>query len=280
MQRSNAVKRITAFIGTARKKHTYNAVREFLDRLEALGGVECEIVTLSDYRIETCRGCKQCFEKGEEFCPLKDDRDALIEKIMASDGVVFASPNYSFQVSAFMKAFLDRLGFLFHRPRFQGKAFTSIVVQGLYGGRKIVKYLGFVGVGLGFDVVKGSCATALEPMTAKEQQKRDKALTKQSKRFHKVLAKSSNHVPTLLQLMMFRMARTSIRITLDDSYRDYTYYSEHGFFESDYYYPTRLGVPKRSAGSLFDSIFARIYKARAEQESLVRGNLGASSNEH
>ncbi|HEY3374171.1 MAG TPA: flavodoxin family protein [Candidatus Aquicultor sp.] len=257
------MKKITAFVGSARKKHTYKAVREFLDRLEALGGVESEIVALSDYRIETCRGCRLCFEKGEEFCPLKDDRDVLIEKMMASDGVIFASPNYSFQVSATMKIFLDRLGFVFHRPRFHGKTFTSIVAQGIYGGHKIVKYLDFVGGGLGFNVVKGSCATAFEPMTEKEQQKRDKALAKQSKRFHKRLSKPANPVPGLFGLMAFRMGRTSIRLELDDNYRDYTYYSEQGWFESDYYYPTRLGVLKRSAGSLFDLIGARMSKARA-----------------
>ena len=267
MQKSNAVKKVTAFVGTPSKKHTYNAVREFLERLEALGGVECEIVTLSDYNIGTCRGCKLCFEKGEEFCPLKDDRDVLIEKMMASDGVVFASPNYSFQVSGFMKTFLDRLGFSLHRPRFHGKTFTSIVVQGVYGGRKIVKYLSFVGRGLGFDVVKGSCSTAFEPMTQKEQQKRDRVLARQSKRFHKGLSRPSDHAPSLFMLMGFRMGRTSVRLTLDDSNRDYTYYSEKGWFESDYFYPTRLGVLKRSVGTLFDSIYTRKYKARADQES-------------
>jgi hypothetical protein len=56
--------------------------------LEAYGDVECEIVALGDYRVETCGGCKLRFEKGEKFCPLKDDRDVLIGKIMASDGVV------------------------------------------------------------------------------------------------------------------------------------------------------------------------------------------------
>jgi len=260
---NTAVKKVTAFIGSARKKHTYGAVREFLDRLESLGGVECETVILSDYRIETCRGCKLCFEKGEEFCPLKDDRDALIEKIMASDGVVLASPNYSFQVSGIMKTFLDRLGFVFHRPRFHGKTFTSIVAQGIYGGRKIVKYLDFVGGGLGFDVVKGSCSTAFEPMTEKEQRKRDKALARQSKRFYERLHDPDLRVPSLFELMVFRMARTSMRLTLDDSSLDYRYYSQHGWFESDYYYPVRLGVLKSSVGNLFDAIFARIYKARA-----------------
>lgn len=271
MEKGITVKKVTAFVGSARRKHTYGAVRFFLDRLEALGGVESEIVALSDYRIETCRGCKLCLDKGEELCPLKDDRDALIQKITASDGVLFASPNYSFQVSGIMKTFLDRLGFLFHRPRFHGKTFTSIVVQGVYGGRKIVKYLDFVGRNLGFNTVKGSCSTAFEPMTEKEQRKRDKVLARQSRRFHKRLSKPGYRVPTFFELMIFRMARTSMKLTLDESYRDYTYYSQHGWFESDYYYPIRLGLLKGPAGRLFDWIFGIIYSSRDAREGDARG---------
>jgi len=103
------MKKITAFVGSARKGHTYNAVAQFLSHVQSLGDFEVEIVRMSDYRIEVCKGCQVCFSKGEEYCPLKDDRDILIEKMMASDGVVFASPNYSFQVSALLKTFLDRL---------------------------------------------------------------------------------------------------------------------------------------------------------------------------
>ena len=126
--------KVTAFVGSARKKHTYNATEQFLQNLQSLGDIEYEIVSLSDYRLEVCKGCKLCFEKGEEFCPLKDDRDILFNKMNNSDGIIFASPNYSFNVSGLMKIFLDRLGFIFHRPRFFGKAFTSIVVQGFYRG--------------------------------------------------------------------------------------------------------------------------------------------------
>ncbi len=263
------MKKVTAFVGAGRKGHTYKAVCEFMNRLEALGGVDTEIIRLSDYRIETCRGCKVCFEKGEEFCPLKDDRDVLIDKMMASDGVVFASPNYSFQVSGMMKVFLDRLGYAFHRPQFHGKTFTSIVVQGIHGGKKIVKYLDFVGFGLGFDVVKGSFSTAFVPMTEKEQRKRDKALAKQSKRFQAQLSKPPERVPGLVRLAIFRMARSGIGVELDDRSRDYRYYGERGWFESDYWYPTRLGASKRAAGRLFDSIFTRIYQAKASQRSAI-----------
>ena len=249
------MKRVTAFVGSARKKLTYYAVQQFLDNLQSFGEVEYEIVALSHHRLGTCRGCKLCFGKGEEFCPLKDDRDVLIEKIMASDGVVIATPNYSFQVSALTKSFLDRLGFVFHLPRFFGKTFTSIVAQGFFGGDKIVKYLDFVGSGLGFNTVKGCSVTALEPMTAKEKQKIDRALAEQSRRFYERLVKPTCPVPTLLKLWAFRMGRTNIRLMLDDSNRDHAYYKEKGWFQSDYYYPTRLGVLKKAAGSFFDSIY-------------------------
>jgi multimeric flavodoxin WrbA len=260
LERVEEVKRITVFFASARRERTYSAVHQFLSSLQSLGNVECEIVALSDYRIETCRGCCTCFTKDESFCPLKDDRDVLIEKMMTSDGVVFASPNYSFQVSAIMKTFLDRLGFVFHRPCFFGKSFTSIVVQGIYGGQKIVKYLDFVGSGLGFNVVKGSCVTALEPITEKEKLKIDSILAAQSRRFYDRLSHPPYPVPPLWKLMFFRKARTSIHLMLNDTDRDYTYYRDKGWFGSDYFYPTRLNLLEKAAGSLFDYITSRAVK--------------------
>ena len=110
-------------------------------RLQAFGEVETELVTLSDYRIGTCRGCRLCFEKGEENCPMKDDRDVLIGKIMASDGVVFASPELLVPGFRHDEDLPGQARLCFHRPRFFGTTFTRIVTQGLFGGKKIVKYL-------------------------------------------------------------------------------------------------------------------------------------------
>jgi multimeric flavodoxin WrbA len=257
------MKSVTAFVGSARKRGlTYAATRRFLDDLESFGDVRSELVFLSDYDLGVCRGCKVCFTRGEEHCPLKDDRDALLAKMTASDGVVFASPNYSFQVSAIMKTFLDRLGFVFHRPRFHGKAFTAIVVQGIWGGAEIVKYLELVGAGLGFDVVKGSCSTALEPMVEPERCKLEKALARQSRRFHAQLARPGPAPPSTFRLWAFRMGRQSVKRTLDEGNRDYTYYRDHGWFDSDYYHPTRLGPLKKVAGATFDWMGARAAKQR------------------
>jgi multimeric flavodoxin WrbA len=255
------MKHVTAFIGSGRKKGvTHAATRQLLDNLQSYGDVQSEIVFLSECNLGLCRGCKVCFDPGEEYCPLKGDRDVLIEKIMHSDGVVFASPNYSFNVSAVMKAFLDRLGFVFHRPRFHGKAFTGVVVQGIYGGGKIEKYLEFAGGGLGFNVVKGSCITALEPMSDKDRRKMDKALGRQSRRFHEQLLRPAYPAPSIVQLMAFRMGRTAIKQMLGDSARDYVYYRDRDWFESEYYYTTSLGPLKKAVGATCDWIAARTYR--------------------
>ncbi len=261
---------VIAFVGSARKHGvTYRATRQFLDDLQSFGDVRSELVFLSEYDIGLCRGCKACFIRGEESCPLHDDRDLLIEKMKRSDGVVLASPVYSFQVSAHMKAFLDRLGFAFHRPRFHGKAYTSIVVEGLYGGRDVVKYLDLVGGALGFNVVKGSrivCRknpdTAHEPMLGEERRRMDEALARQSRRFHEQLASRPFPEPTMFQLFAFRMARTSMRLELAEDRPDHAYYRDHGWFDSDYYYPTKLGPLKRAAGAAFDRMAARSSKPR------------------
>lgn len=135
------MKKVTAIIGNQQKHATYKAVCEFEARLRTYGEIEFEYIFLKDYRLEFCRGCKVCFSKGEEFCPLKDDRDVLIGKMENSDGVIMATPNYAFHVSASMKNLLDRLAYVFHRPQFFGKTYTAVVNQGIHGGKGIVKYL-------------------------------------------------------------------------------------------------------------------------------------------
>jgi multimeric flavodoxin WrbA len=262
-----AMKKVTVLVGSPHGGGaTYTASRKFLDDLEAFGDVQGEIVVLSDYSIGVCRGCKVCFARGEERCPLRDDRDVIIEKMTASDAVVFASPNYSWHVSGVMKVFLDRLGFAFHRPRFHGKTSTAIVVQGIFRGGQIRKYLEFVAGGLGFKAVRGSVHRTLEPMTENARRKMDKSLAAHSRRFHAQLIRPAFPAPSLFALMMFRMGRSGIKGGAAKDERDYGYYTEQGWFESDFYYPTHLGPIKRALGASFDWIGARLFKVAQTAE--------------
>lgn len=260
------MKKVTAIVGTASRKHTDLAVRQFLEILRSLGDVESEVVRLSDYKIGTCLTCKLCLIRGDESCPLKDDRDVLIGKMMASDGVVFATPNLSWHVSGMMKVFLDRLGFVFHRPRFFGKVSTSIVPQGIYGGRKIVRYFDFVGKGLGFNTVMGTHFTALDPMAGTEKRKMDRSLAKLSRRFYAKLT-GPTAPPSWFWLAGFRSGRTKMRLELDETSFDYCYYRDKGWFESDYFYPTRLGPLKKAAGRLIDTFQEGLTKRRRSSQA-------------
>ncbi|AKN31313.1 NADPH-dependent FMN reductase [Clostridium carboxidivorans P7] len=246
------MKKITVFIGSPGKQATYKAVQEFVTNLKSQMELDFEYVFLSDYNLGSCKGCKLCFNKGEEYCPLKDDRDLLLEKINNSDGIIFATPNYAFNVTAIMKNFLDRLSFVLHRPRFFNKAFMAIVVQGIHGGTAIVKYLENIGENFGFQVAKGCCLTSLEPRTALEQKKITQELSKASVRFRKELMRTTLPIPSFFKLMMFRMSRKSINVILNENYRDYCYFKEKGWFESDYYYDVSLGFIKKLAGRFFD----------------------------
>ncbi len=241
-------KKVTAFIGTQTKRNTWRAVQEFEKDLKQLGEIDFEYAVLSDYHLEMCKGCFQCFNKGEEFCPLKDDRDVLLEKIERSDGIVLATPSYAFQVTARMKNFLDRTSFVLHRQRYFNQACTALVTLGLFGGDDVVKYLTVSGQNLGCHASKGCWVRMLLPMNEAQEKQFTRKIKKTAERFYRELMRPAPS-PSLMRLAVFRLTREKIK-TLDQKYRDYHYYKDKGWFESDYYYPTRLGPVKRLVGGL------------------------------
>ncbi|MEN4017932.1 MAG: flavodoxin family protein [Methanobacterium sp.] len=128
--------KIIDFDSPRKKGNTYELTRRVEERMKQLGDVEFEYVFLKDLDLKTCLGCQVCFNKGEELCPLKDDRAMLEEKMQNADGVIFTSPNYVFNVSGLMKNFIDRFGYVCHRPRFFKSAMV-LTTSGI-GGSKLM----------------------------------------------------------------------------------------------------------------------------------------------
>lgn len=91
-------------------------------------GATVETASLPGGTVAPCRACDMCHKKGE--CPQKDEFNALKERVLASDGVVLASPNYIFSVSAQLKAFMDRCCGVIHRVEFDGRYGASVVTSG------------------------------------------------------------------------------------------------------------------------------------------------------
>lgn len=114
--------KVTAFIGSARKQHTYHTTEQFLRNIQSLGNVDYEIVRLSEYNLQICRDCKLCTDKGEELCPLNDDRINWLKRWHSRMGWCSQLPTTLFQVSGLMKVFLDRFNLYLHLPQFFGQS--------------------------------------------------------------------------------------------------------------------------------------------------------------
>lgn len=61
--------KVTAFIGSGRKRHSYNACEKFLQNLQTMGNVEYEMVRLSEYNIGTCRVAGSASTRGGILSP-------------------------------------------------------------------------------------------------------------------------------------------------------------------------------------------------------------------
>jgi hypothetical protein len=103
-------------------------------------------------------------------------------------------------------------------------------------------------------------------MTEKSTAAMEKTLAKQASRFHERLLRPAYPVPSLLALAIFRMGRQSVRLLLPEDKRDHVYYRDHGWFESDFYYPTRLSPLKKAVGAVVDWLAARMYGRGAVTE--------------
>ncbi|NIQ96459.1 MAG: flavodoxin family protein, partial [Desulfuromonadales bacterium] len=98
-------------------------------------GALCEVISLAQKQVGFCCGCDTCHRSGR--CPHGDDFEEIREKIEAADGVILASPNYIFSVSAQMKAFMDRCCGVVHCMSFRGKYGLAVVTSGGGGDEPI-----------------------------------------------------------------------------------------------------------------------------------------------
>lgn len=99
----------TAISGSARKDgNTAILARRILNRLEQ-NGIETELVQLYDKTILPCRACFACKDRGS-CVHTNDDFADIWEKLCSADIILLASPVYSADVSAKMKALLERGG--------------------------------------------------------------------------------------------------------------------------------------------------------------------------
>lgn len=101
--------RVIGINGSSRKDgNTAIIISLIFDQLNK-ESIETQLIDLADYDIAPCRGCFAC--KGRANCVYTADGFAdLFRLLVEADGIILGSPVYSADVSAKMKAFLERGG--------------------------------------------------------------------------------------------------------------------------------------------------------------------------
>jgi multimeric flavodoxin WrbA len=159
--------KVIAINGSARKDgNTAILINCALQELER-EGIKTELIQLAGQRVRGCTACLKCFEQRNKRCVIDDDCvNDCIQKMMAADGIILGSPVYFSDVTAEMKALIDRAGFvsmangeLFRRKvgaaaiavRRTGAIHTADTLLHFLLGRDMI-LPGFPGVGFGLNI--------------------------------------------------------------------------------------------------------------------------------
>lgn len=216
---------------------------------EPLKAADCtiEVLHLSEYNIETCRGCAACVEKGVR-CIKKDDFDLVIEKMYAADGYLLAAPTYMWHTTSLMKIFLDRFAFKFHRPdpELIGKPVLSVATAAGPLMKKSTAYLDEIALHLGMMPCGSVRQIASAPKAVKPQQVRQF--------LHRLELPQEKHRPSLRQLFNFLIQQFSAT-TLP---KDQEYFQSFGWDKSLYYYNCRINIFNRTVISLSKGMISAV----------------------
>jgi multimeric flavodoxin WrbA len=101
--------KVVALNGSARKGgNTAILLRYVLKELEA-EGIETELLEMSGAKIHGCLACRKCSARQDHRCGQTNDAgNGFIEKMEEADGILLGSPTYVSDVTAEMKALIDR----------------------------------------------------------------------------------------------------------------------------------------------------------------------------
>lgn len=135
-----------AFNGSARKDGNtailLNAVLKELKR----EGIETELVQLSGKSLQGCIACYKCFENKDGKCAVhKDEMNVYIEKMQGAEGILLGSPTYFSDVSANMKALIERCGMVARAndDMFRRKVGAGVVAVRRAGAAHVFSSLNF-----------------------------------------------------------------------------------------------------------------------------------------
>ena len=102
---------VIAFNGSGRKDgNTAVLLNTVLDELSR-EGIETELIQLAGKAPQGCIACYKCFENKDQKCSVTTDNlNEYLAKMIKADGILLGSPVYFTDVTAGIKALIERCG--------------------------------------------------------------------------------------------------------------------------------------------------------------------------
>lgn len=244
--------KILTIIGSPRKRgNSYQAAKKLEEEMKKRGDYHFEYLFLRDAHLETCKGCFNCVSRGIEFCPLKDERQMIQDKMEDADGLVMVSPVYVMMVSALLKNFIDRVAYLCHRPAYHEKKALVLCTTAGMGDKETLNYMEKITNAWGYKVT-GKCGLFTAPWPATEglKNKNQRTLEKSVESFENSLKsieqeRSGEMKVDFMDYLSFRIFQTVSSNVKEYMPADYQFYQG-----KEYYQPARIGLLTRVLTSI------------------------------
>jgi multimeric flavodoxin WrbA len=199
---------ITIIYGQQHHGNTYKLTQMLLTQLS---DTETTIREFSVNGMPQCVGCCQCIMKDERLCPHRDRTDPIITAMENADIIIFASPNYCFEMTGQMKSFCDHLAYrwMIHRPydmrRKIGVAISTTAGGGAFSVTKSIKrQMQWWSIGRVFRLNLAIWADSIEKMPEKRRHKLEKRVEKLAKKIKHI---GSNPHPCIKVKLLFRIMK-------------------------------------------------------------------------
>lgn len=257
--------KILALVSSHRKKgNTACIVQMIGSHLEALAARDGQPLTfetlyLGDMDVQPCRGCRACFDRGEDQCPVKDDLPAIKAQMDAADGLILASPVYVEDVNGTAKTWMDRLAYVCHRPAFAGKCAYPIATVGVSSTRHALRTMNAALLTWGFRLVGQAGYKMGALMDPPEAQSRFQHQTAQvAEELWRAVSQQHALRPAFLSLLTFKIQQLAWQREGPGSY-DYAYWKDQGWLvpERTFYIAHRTGRIKVALARLAGGVLAR-----------------------
>ncbi len=212
--------------------------------------------------IRNCRGCRACFDRGEQYCPLKDDLLLLWEQLREADGIVLGSPVYVEDVNGIMKNWIDRMAFNSHRPGLTGKAAYVYTTSGLGSSNHSIHTMKTALTTWGVYIAGSSrFRTGALSKINDLQKEHGNYIRKAAERLFYAIWDKKPLKPSFYSLIAFSVQQIAWRRANDENSVDYRYWSDNGWLDKScrYYFPNRTNPIKALTSRLIGKVAALFF---------------------